>query len=60
MFVFALVSLAFSGWLAWTLASSLHGEKPSGLMDYLSTVWLGGGSLAGIIVAISSLLKAFF
>jgi hypothetical protein len=53
----ALVSLAFSGWMAWTLYSSLREEAPSGWRDYLSTAWIAAGSLAGVITAVLAVLK---
>lgn len=56
MFIFALISLSFSGWMAWTLYSSLREERPSGFNDYLSTAWIAGGSLAGIVTAIRAVL----
>lgn len=54
----ATLSLAFSGWMAWTLHESLRAEKPSGWQDWLSTVWIASGSLAGVAVAVSALLQA--
>ena len=50
----ALLSLAFSTWMAGTLYSSLREEKPSGWRDYLSTVWIASGSLAGAATAIAA------
>jgi hypothetical protein len=57
MVFIALVSLAFSGWMAWTLYSSLREETPSGWRDYLSTVWIAAGSLAGIVTAVFAVLQ---
>lgn len=57
MIFFALLSLAFSGWMGWTLFGSLSEAKPSGWRDYLSTVWIASGSGAGAVVAVSLLLR---
>jgi hypothetical protein len=51
MTLVALLSIAFSGWMAWTLYTSLREDKPSGWRDYLSTVWIACGSLAGVATA---------
>jgi hypothetical protein len=56
MTLFALVSFAFSGWMAWTLYGSLREEKPSGWGDYLSTAWIGAGSLSGMVCALRVVL----
>jgi hypothetical protein len=56
MILFALLSIAFSGWMAWTLYGSLREEKPHGWRDYLSTIWIAGGSLSGVVTAIYSVL----
>jgi hypothetical protein len=52
----ALLSLAFSGWMAWTLAASLREARPSGWRDYLSTGWIAAGSLAGVVTAVFAVL----
>lgn len=58
MWIPALVSLVLSGWMALTLYESLREEGPSGWTDYLSTVWIAAGSMSGVVVAVSVLLKA--
>jgi hypothetical protein len=55
MTFFALVSLAFSGWMGWTLYASVSDEKHSGWRDYFSTVWVACGSLCGCATAIRAL-----
>lgn len=57
MTLFALVSLAFSGWVALTLYSSVKDEKLSAWADYVSTVWLACGSLSGGVMAIRTLMQ---
>jgi hypothetical protein len=57
MAVFALVSLAFSGWMAVTLYTSLKAEKHSGWRDYGSTVWIACGSGCGVVLAIRTLMQ---
>jgi hypothetical protein len=52
MTLLALLSLVFSAWMAWTLYSSLREEKPHGWRDYLSTIWIGTGTAAGVLTAI--------
>ena len=53
------ISLLFSGWMAWTLCSSLREQKPSGWRDCLSTTWIATGALAGVVVAAAALVRAF-
>jgi hypothetical protein len=57
MTLLALLSLVFSAWMAWTLYSSLREEKPHGWRDYLSTIWIASGSLAGLATAVLSVLS---
>jgi hypothetical protein len=57
MILLALISLAFSTWMAWTLYASLREEKLSGFMDYLSTAWIASGSLAGVATAIVAVFQ---
>ena len=58
MIVFALASLAFSAWMAWTLAASVRELKPVGFREYLSTGAIAVGSMSGIVVALSALARA--
>jgi hypothetical protein len=57
MTLVALMSLAFSGWMAWTLYGSVKEEKLVGLLDYGSTVWIACGSGAGLWLAIRTLMQ---
>ena len=58
MWILALVSLSFSGWMMAVLYGSVKEEKPSGWDDHMSTVWIACGSMSGIAVAVSTILKA--
>ena len=55
MILLALLSLAFSLWMGWTLYVSVGEEKLSGFRDWMSVLWIGAGSAAGIIVAVFSI-----
>jgi hypothetical protein len=55
----ALLSLAFSAWMAWTLYASVREERLSGFSDLVSTLWIASGSMAGIAVAVATLIKAY-
>jgi hypothetical protein len=57
MTLVALLSLAFSGWMAFTLAASLREEKLSGFTDYLSTLWIGAGTFASIATVLWAVFK---
>lgn len=59
MILIVCISLIFSGWMAWTLWSSLRMQKPSGWRDYLSSTWIATGALAGVVVAAAALVRAF-
>lgn len=57
MLLAAIVSFAFSAWIGWTLATSVRDEKLYGWRDWISTIWIACGSLAGAVTAIVAALK---
>ena len=57
MILIALVSLAFSGWTAWTLYSSVREQNLSGWRDYLTTLWVAAGALAGVVTAVFAVVQ---
>lgn len=60
MLLVALIALAFNGWMAFNLYTSVKEEKPAEWRDYLSTVCIAGGSGAGVWISILAALKALF
>lgn len=56
----ALLSLAYSGWMLFTLYQSVREDEPSDWRDHLSLVWIGSGSTAGVILALLTLMRGWF
>jgi hypothetical protein len=58
MWIFAAVSLCFSGWMGWVIYQSLRAEMPSGWRDCTLTGLICCGTASSVVTSAAALLGA--